>query len=95
MQVLVNASGERIFQYSPAVDQANQFRNLYLYDPNGNVPNTGLYDRSQPACMRWVDHFHQHEKRFHSPPAYSIDIDGRTNLPPWVRPAIYKNRLYQ
>jgi hypothetical protein len=77
MEVLVNKAGQRVFINSPRPDQAD--RNLILYDPNGySNSNLGLYDRTRPPCQRWVDQFHQFQKKHPVPPIYSVDGDGRT-----------------
>lgn len=92
MEVLVDANGTRLFLNSPRVDQADMKRNLILYDPNGaRDMNTGLYERSQPPCQRWVDHFHQYQRQFHVPPAYSLNRDGTTNRPSWQIPQVYRH----
>lgn len=82
MEVYVDSTGNRIFINSPAVDQANQKRNVILYDPNGYNLDTGLYDRPQPSCERWIDHFHQYQKKHPVPPLYSVDQDGNTHYAP-------------
>lgn len=79
MEVLVNSDGTRNRDFRPYIDQEEWKRNLILYDPNGQrLENTGLYDRTRPACERWVDHFHRFETRFHAPPGFRVDVDGRT-----------------
>lgn len=81
MEVFVDRTGQRVFINSSYIDQSELKRNVLLYDPNGYNIGCGLYDRSMPACERWVDHFHQHEKRNCSPPQYEVDRDGRTIYP--------------
>ena len=80
MEVLVKANGKRDRSFRPYIDQEELKRNVVLYDPNGYNIGTGLYDRSQQACERWVDHFHQFQKEHPTPPIYSIDRDGRTTV---------------
>ena len=81
MEVFVDRTGQRVFVNSPRIDQAELKRNVLLYDPNGYNLDTGLYERSRPACERWVDHFHQHEMRYGTRPQYQVDSDGRTIYP--------------
>lgn len=77
MEVLVNADGSRNVEFRPYIDQEEWKRNLILYDPNGYNVGTGLYDRSQQTCGRWVDHFHQFQKQHHTPPEYIVKPDGQ------------------
>lgn len=80
MEVYVNEAGQRVFVNSPYIDQSEMKRNVVLYDPNGYNIDTGLYDRSQPPCARWVDHFHQFQKEHPVPPVFSVDQDGQTHF---------------
>ena len=79
MEVFVDGNGKRVFINSPRIDQAEWKRNVLLYDPNGYNLGTGLYERSQPPCERWVDYFYQSQRRHCTPPAYAVDMDGRTH----------------
>lgn len=81
MEVFVDNTGRRVFINSPYVDQSELKRNVLLYDPNGYNLDTGLYARSQPACQRWVDHFHQHQKMHNVSSKYVVYKDGRTTYP--------------
>lgn len=78
MQVLLNSDGTRNRDFRPYINMESDQINLALYDPNGYNLGTQLYDRTRPACQRWVDYFHQFEMRTHAPPAWRIDADGRT-----------------
>jgi len=79
MEVYLDSNYRRVFVNSPYIDQSEQKRNVILYDPNGYNLNTGLYDRAQPSCERWVDHVYQYQKQHHVPPIYSVDQDGNTH----------------
>lgn len=93
MEVFVNQAGERVFINSPYIDQSEMKRNVVLYDPNGYNIGTGLYDRSQASCERWVDHFYRFQKKHPVPPAYSVDQSGNTHFyPPRDRSGFLKNR---
>lgn len=83
MEVLVDGMGRRVFINSPKIDQSELKRNVVLYNPNQYNIGTGLYDRSRPACERWVDHFHQHEMKYGTRPITIIDADGRTFRTPF------------
>jgi len=98
MEVFVDRTGRRVFINSPVIDQSELARNVLPYDPNGYNIGCGLYDRSRPACQRWVDVFHQHEMRHGTRPQYEVDSDGRTiypayrfskNWPPYI-PSPYR-----
>jgi hypothetical protein len=78
MEVFVNRAGKRVFVNAPYIDQSEYKKNLLLYDPNGYNLNTGLYDRTQMPCARWVDYFHQFQKEHPTSPNYAVDRDGRT-----------------
>jgi len=78
MEVFVDSQGRRVFLNSPYINESELKYNVILYDPNGYNLNTGLYDRPQPSCERWVDHFHQYEEEHHVKPIYSVDQDGHT-----------------
>jgi hypothetical protein len=78
MEVFVNEAGKRVFINAPYVDQSELKRNVILYDPNGYNIGAGLYDRTQQTCARWVDHFHQFQKKHPTPPAYEVRPDGET-----------------
>jgi hypothetical protein len=90
MQVWLNRDGSRNRAYRPYVDQEELHKNVTLYDPNGPGWSTGLYERTQPPCMRWEDHFYQFMKKNTTkngslplPDAYE-DTDGRYYLlPDW------------
>jgi hypothetical protein len=77
MEVFVNRAGQRVFINSPYIQDAELKRNTVLYDPNGYNLGCGLYDRTRPACERWVDHFKQQEIKYHTPPTAVYDTDGR------------------
>lgn len=85
MEVFVDNAGRRVFINSPAVDQSELKRNVVLYDPNGYNLGCGLYDRPQPSCERWVDHFHSFQKKHPVPPLYSVNQNGQT-IPDYERP---------
>ena len=78
MEVLVKSDGRRDRSFRPYIDQEELKRNFVLYDPNGYNVGTGLYDRTQPSCQRWIDHFHETQMRTHQRPSFSVDRDGRT-----------------
>jgi hypothetical protein len=78
MEVLVRADGQRDRSFRPYINQEELKRNLILYDPNGYNVGTGLYDRTQQTCGRWVDHFHQFQKKHHTPPEYIVEPNGRS-----------------
>lgn len=59
MEVWVNADGTRNRDYRPYINGEEYYRNVPLYDPNGPGPNSGLYDRTQPMCMNWIDKMNQ------------------------------------
>lgn len=77
MEILVNADGRRNTDNRPYIDGEELKRNVLLYDPNGYNLNTGLYERSRPACARWVDYFHQDQLKNHRRPFATIDGNGR------------------
>jgi hypothetical protein len=81
MEVLVDGSGRRVFVNQPYIDDSELKRNVLIYNPNQYNLGTGLYERTRPACMRWVDHFHQHEMKYGTRPMYTLDADGRTFYP--------------
>jgi hypothetical protein len=82
MEVFVNSVGERVFVNAPYVDQSEMKRNVVLYDPNNYNVGSGLYSRTQQTCARWVDHFHQFQKKHYTPPMYTVNPDGETIYPP-------------
>lgn len=88
MEVFVDRTGQRVFINQPRPDQAD--RNLILYSPNNYEGlDCGLYERARPPCSRWVDLFHQREKRWGTRPQYEVDRDGRTIYPASRFPAAW------
>lgn len=82
MEVFVDRTGRRVFINSPAPDQSEWASNTFPYSPNTyDGLNCGLYERSRPSCTRWVDSFHQMQKKYGTRPQYSVDRDGRTTYP--------------
>jgi hypothetical protein len=63
MQGYVNKYGQRVFINSPYIDQSETMRNTTIYSPNSYNLDQGLYSRGFGSCMRWVDAFHQYEKK--------------------------------
>jgi hypothetical protein len=76
MNILVNANGTRNTDNRPYIDGEEMKRNVLLYDPNGYNLNTSLYDRPLPMCQRWVDYFHQDQRKTGRRPFSTVYADG-------------------
>ena len=94
MQVLVNKDGSRNRQFRPYIDQEELYRNVPLYDPNGQGPFYGLYERAQPPCMTWRDKMWQFERATHVGPAFTIDRQGISHYPQNPTIGEMRGRMY-